>query len=154
MKRFDARYAVLAALKEKNLYSRWENNAMTIPICQRSKDIVEPVLKPQWWMKMTELARAADEAVFDGRIQIKPDSEKKRFHSWMHNIQDWRLSRQLWWGHRAPAYLIVFQGEEADDANNEHWVCGEDEVDARAKAEKSFPGKSFTLRWDEDVLDT
>jgi valyl-tRNA synthetase len=86
MKRFDARYAVLAALKEKNLYSRWEDNAMTIPICQRSKDIVEPVLKPQWWMKMTELARAADEAVFDGRIQIKPESEKKRFHSWMHNI--------------------------------------------------------------------
>jgi valyl-tRNA synthetase len=48
----------------------------------------------------------------------------------------------------------VFRGEEADDANNEHWVCGEDEVDARAKAEKKFPGKSFTLRWDEDVLDT
>jgi valyl-tRNA synthetase len=154
LKRFDARYAVIQALKEKNLYSKWEENAMTIPICQRSKDIVEPVLKPQWWMKMTDLAKAADQAVSDGRIQIKPESEKKRFHFWMQNIQDWCLSRQLWWGHRAPAYLVAIKGEEVDDTNNDQWVCARDENEARAKAEKKFPGKEFTLHWDEDVLDT
>ena len=154
LKRFDARYAVIQALKEKNLYSKWEENAMTIPVCQRSKDIVEPVLKPQWWMKMTDLAKAADQAVSDGRIQIKPESEKKRFHFWMQNIQDWCLSRQLWWGHRAPAYLVAIKGEEVDDTNDDQWVCARNENEARAKAEKKFPGKEFTLHWDEDVLDT
>jgi valyl-tRNA synthetase len=153
-KRFDARYGVINALKELDLYVKQEDNAMVIPICQRSKDVIEPVLKPQWWMKMTEMAKAADEAVLDGRILIKPESESRRFHFWMQNIQDWCISRQLWWGHRAPAYFVELEDKSSDDADSKYWVAANDGAEARTKAEKKFPGKKFTLRWDEDVLDT
>ncbi|EXJ67432.1 valyl-tRNA synthetase [Cladophialophora psammophila CBS 110553] len=153
-KRFDARYAVINDLKELDLYTKQEDNAMTIPMCQRSKDVIEPVLKPQWWMRMADMAKAADEAVLDGRILIKPESESRRFHFWMQNIQDWCISRQLWWGHRAPAYFIELEDGTSDEADGKYWVGAMDEDEARAKAEKKFPGKNFTLRWDEDVLDT
>lgn len=153
-KRFDVRYAVINALKDLGLYTKQEENAMTIPLCNKSKDVIEPILKPQWWMRMTEMAKAADEAVLDGRILIKPESESKRFHVWMNNIQDWCLSRQLWWGHRAPAYLVQLEGEQSDSADGNMWVCALTEEEAKAKAEKKFPGKKFTLQWDEDVLDT
>lgn len=153
-KRFDARYGVINALKDLDLYSKQEDNAMNIPICQRSKDVIEPVLKPQWWIKMTDMAKAADEAVLDGRIVIKPKTESRRFHFWMENIQDWCISRQLWWGHRAPAYFIEPKGEEIDDADGKFWVYAMDENDARTKAEKKFPGKKLKLHWDEVVLDT
>src|SRR6201996_7696848 len=153
-KRFDARYGVIETLKELNLYTKQEDNAMVIPMCQRSKDVIEPVLKPQWWMKMADMAKAADEAVLDGRILIKPESESRRFHFWMQNIQDWCISRQLWWGHRAPAYFVELEDKSSDDADSRYWVAAYDEADARTKAEKKFPGQNFTLRWDEDVLDT
>ncbi|KIW97557.1 valine-tRNA ligase [Cladophialophora bantiana CBS 173.52] len=153
-KRFDARYAIINDLKELDLYTKQEDNAMTIPMCQRSKDVIEPVLKPQWWMRMADMAKAADEAVLDGRILIKPESESRRFHFWMQNIQDWCISRQLWWGHRAPAYFIELEDGTSDEADGKFWVGAMDEDEARAKAEKKFPGKKYTLRWDEDVLDT
>ncbi len=153
-KRFDARYGVINALKELDLYTKQEDNAMVIPMCQRSKDVIEPVLKPQWWMKMTDMAKAADEAVLDGRILIKPESEAKKYHQWMQNIQDWCISRQLWWGHRCPAYFVELDDKSSDDADSKYWVAAYDEAEARAKAEKKFPGKKFTLTWDGDVLDT
>lgn len=153
-KRFDVRYAVLNDLKALGLYSKQEDNAMTIPMCQRSKDVVEPVLKPQWWMRMTEMAHEADKAVLDGRIKIKPESESRRYHSWMQNIQDWCISRQLWWGHRAPAYFIELDDGSSDDADGKYWVAAYDDKEAQSKAEKKFPNQKFTLRWDEDVLDT
>ncbi|EHY59421.1 Valine-tRNA ligase, mitochondrial [Exophiala dermatitidis] len=153
-KRFDARYGVIKALKELDLYTKQEDNPMTIPICQRSKDVIEPVLKPQWWMRMADLAKAADDAVTDGRILIKPETESRRFHFWMQNIQDWCISRQLWWGHRAPAYFVQLEGEASDETDDHFWVCAENEDEARIKAEKKFPGKKFSLKWDEDVLDT
>ena len=153
-KRFDARYGVINALKELDLYTKQEDNAMVIPMCQRSKDVVEPVLKPQWWMSMADMAKAADEAVLDGRIVIKPESEAKKYHQWMQNIQDWCISRQLWWGHRAPMYFIELEDLSSDNADSKYWVAAYNEAEAQAKAEKKFPGKKFTLKWDEDVLDT
>lgn len=153
-KRFDVRYEVIAALKELGLYTKQEDNPMTIPMCQRSKDVVEPILKPQWWMRMTELAQEADKAVLDGKILIRPESESRRFHYWMQNIQDWCISRQLWWGHRAPAYFIELEDGTSDNAEGKFWVCAYDENEARLKAEKKFPGQKFLLHWDEDVLDT
>jgi valyl-tRNA synthetase len=154
MKRFDARYKVIDALKEKGLYVKWENNPMKVPLCSKSKDIIEPILKPQWWMAMESLAKPAIEAVKNGSIKIKPESAEKNYYIWMENIQDWCLSRQLWWGHRAPAYFIHIEGDENDQSDGSRWVCGQDEADARKKAEKKFPDKKFTLKWDEDVLDT
>ncbi|RMD42617.1 hypothetical protein DV735_g2502, partial [Chaetothyriales sp. CBS 134920] len=153
-KRFDARYGVISALKELGLYTKQEDNPMTIPLCNKTKDIVEPVLKPQWWMHMTELAEAADKAVSDGRILIKPETEARRFHHWMTNIQDWCLSRQLWWGHRAPAYFIDLADEASDDSEGKYWVCAQTIEEAQERAEAKYPGRKFTLRQDEDVLDT
>ncbi|KAK5071890.1 hypothetical protein LTR64_004331 [Lithohypha guttulata] len=153
-KRFDVRYGVIEGLTKLNLYVKQEDNPMTIPICSRSGDVVEPVLKPQWWMRMKELGQAAEDAVTSGQIKIRPESESRRFNQWMQGITDWCLSRQLWWGHRCPAYLVQVEGETPDDSVGDSWVCGETEQEAQEKAAAKFPGKKFTLRQDEDVLDT
>ncbi|KAH8700995.1 valyl-tRNA synthetase [Talaromyces proteolyticus] len=154
LKRFDARYAVIAKLKEKGLYVKWENNPMVIPRCEKSKDIIEPVLKPQWWMKMDELAQAAVKAVENKEVTISPQSAEKNFFHWMRNIQDWCISRQLWWGHQAPAYLVELEGKPADQEDNNSWVVGRTEEQARERAAAKFPGQKFTLKRDGDVLDT
>ena len=154
MKRYDVRYKVIEALKEKGLYVKWENNPMPVPMCQKTKDIIEPIMKAQWWMKMKELAEPALAVVRNGTVKIRPESAEKNYYMWLENIQDWCLSRQLWWGHRAPAYFVEIEGETCDDANGEFWICAHSEAEAKQKAKKKFPGKSFKLKRDEDVLDT
>ena len=154
LKRFDARYKVIDALKEKGLYVKWEHNAMKVPMCDKSKDVIEPLMKPQWWMRMREMADEATKAVKDGQIKIRPETAEKSYFRWMENINDWCLSRQLWWGHQAPAYFVDIEGEPADDSDGERWVAGRIQAEAEEKAKKKFPGKQFTLRRDPDVLDT
>lgn len=155
IKRFDARYKIIEALRTKGLYVKWENNEMKVPICQKSKDVIEPIMKPQWWMKMKEgLAPAAIKAVKDGQIKIRPESAEKNYHSWMENINDWCLSRQLWWGHQVPAYFIHIEGESRDESDGELWVSGRTEEAAEEKAKAKFPNKKFTLTRDPDVFDT
>ncbi|KAH8647405.1 tRNA synthetases class I-domain-containing protein [Xylariales sp. PMI_506] len=154
-KRFNARYGVIEELKRLGLYSKQEPNKMVVPICSRSGDIVEPLLKPQWWMKMEPLTKPAIDVVESGELVIRPDVQRRSYLQWMRNLQDWCLSRQLWWGHQIPAYFVTIQGEgERSDADDEYWVCGRTEDEAREKAVQKFPGKQFTLRRDEDVLDT
>ncbi|KAJ5677509.1 Valine--tRNA ligase [Penicillium maclennaniae] len=154
MKRFDARYAVIEALKEAGLYVKWEHNPMKIPRCAKSNDVIEPILKPQWWMKMQDLAEPAIKAVENGDIIIRPESAEKSYFRWMRNINDWCLSRQLWWGHQAPAYFVKIEGEDNSESDGEYWVTGRTEEDAQKKAEVKFPGKKFSLERDPDVLDT
>lgn len=127
---------------------------MKVPICSRSGDVVEPIMKPQWWMRMESLAKPAVEVVEKGDLLIRPVTSEKIYKHWMNNIQDWCLSRQLWWGHQIPAYFVLVEGESADRSENERWVTGRTEEEAQQKAEKLFPGKKFTLERDEDVLDT
>ena len=79
---------------------------MVVPVCSRSKDIVEPLIKPQWYVKCTEMASKATEAVKQGHLKIIPEMFKKTWFTWMDGMRDWCVSRQLWWGHRIPAYLI------------------------------------------------
>ncbi|KAI9701638.1 MAG: valine--tRNA ligase [Bogoriella megaspora] len=154
-KRFDARYTVVDELTKLGLYVKKESNPMKIPLCSRSNDVVEPVIRPQWWMKMKELAEPAINAVRDGDIKIRPESAEKMYLRWMENINDWCLSRQLWWGHQIPAYFVELEGEKGDDSDNNLWVTGRTEQEAREKAEKKFPNKKISgLRRDEDVLDT
>lgn len=153
-KRFDARYKVVDALKSKGLYVKWEDNAMKVPLCAKSKDVIEPLMKPQWWMKMKGLADAAIKAVKDGEIVIRPESAEKSYFRWLEGINDWCLSRQLWWGHQAPAYFVEIKGQKGDDSDGELWVTGRTHEAAEKKAKAKFPGKELTLRRDEDVLDT
>jgi len=153
-KRFDARYTVVEALEKEGLFVKKEENAMKVPICSRSGDIIEPIMKPQWWMKMDSLAKPAIKAVEDGEIKIRPASSEKYYLHWMNNIQDWCLSRQLWWGHQIPAYFVTIESDDVERSEEELWVTGRTDEEASEKAAKKFPGKKFTLKRDEDVLDT
>lgn len=104
-KRYEARYTVVAELKAKGLFVKEEDNAMVLKLSERWKDVIEPLMKPQWWMRMREMADEAIKVVQTGEVTIFPPSEKKKYFRWMHDIDDWCLSRQLWWGHRVPAYV-------------------------------------------------
>ncbi|KAF5096989.1 hypothetical protein D0Z00_002576 [Geotrichum galactomycetum] len=155
MKRFDARKKVIEELKEKGLFIDQTNNPMSVPRCAKSNDIIEPLLKPQWWVSQKAQAVEAIEAVKDGRITIFPKTSENEFFRWLENIQDWCISRQLWWGHRCPAYFVKFDsGIEQDRGDNQWWVVGKTLEVAQAKALKKFPNEKFTLEQDEDVLDT
>ncbi|XGW35659.1 hypothetical protein V3C99_019115 [Haemonchus contortus] len=159
MRRFDARKAVTEALKELNLYRGSEDNAMVVPVCSRSKDIIEPLLKPQWYVKCDEMARKAIEAVESGELKLIPDYHVATWNRWLQGSRDWCISRQLWWGHRIPAYFVtVTDGKTpaGDPCDDRYWVSAHSEELARKKAAKKFnvDPKFIQLKWDEDVLDT
>uniref|UniRef100_A0A8C5HE09 valine--tRNA ligase n=1 Tax=Gouania willdenowi TaxID=441366 RepID=A0A8C5HE09_GOUWI len=154
MKRFEARKAVLQALKDRGQFKETKDNPMVVPVCSRSKDIVEPLLKPQWYVSCTDMGKQAADAVREGRLKIIPDHHLKTWFNWMDNIRDWCISRQLWWGHRIPAYFVTV--DDPSDIDGHYWVSGRSEEEARAKAAKRFNVSTdkITLKQDEDVLDT
>lgn len=156
MKRFQCRKEILVALKEIGLYRDTTNNPMVVPMCSRSKDVVEPIIKPQWWVKMDDMAAKAIDAVETGELKIIPDIHNKTWFSWLKDIRDWCISRQLWWGHRIPAYRVTFNDAKLQDANPDVWVVGRTESEALEKATKQFNVKAteIQLTQDEDVLDT
>jgi valyl-tRNA synthetase len=102
--RFEARKRILAALEESGELVKTEPYTVSVGKCDRSKTIIEPLVSTQWFMKMKPLAAKAIEAVRDGRIRFVPDDREGVFFQWMENIRDWCISRQLWWGHRIPAW--------------------------------------------------
>lgn len=154
MKRFDARYEVINKLKERGLYVKWEHNPMKVPLCVRSKDVIEPLIKPQWWMRMQEMAEEAANVVKEGKLKIRPDTAERSYLRWMQNCHDWCLSRQLWWGHQIPAYFVEIEGEPGVQSDNDRWVTGRTQAAAEEKAKAKFAGKKITLTRDPDVLDT
>lgn len=153
-KRFDVRYEIISELEKLGLYVGKSDNKMQIPLCSKSKDVIEPVMKPQWWMHMKPLADPAIEAVRSGEIKLRPAQSEATYYRWMEGIDDWCLSRQLWWGHQVPAYYVKLEDGPEYDTDASYWVCDETEAGARQKAEAKFPGKSFTLERDPDCLDT
>jgi len=157
MKRFDARKAVLAALTEKGLYRETKDNPMVVPICSRSKDIVEPIIKPQWYVKCDDMAKEAQTAVDTGALKLIPDSHKKTWAYWMSGMRDWCISRQLWWGHRIPAYHVTIKDQGSPDpTDNNYWVSGRTVEEAKKKAAERFnvTEDKVNLEQDPDVLDT
>ncbi|KAJ2768924.1 valine--tRNA ligase [Coemansia nantahalensis] len=154
MLRFHVRRQIVEDLKAKGLYVDTTNNPMTVPICNKTKDIIEPIMKPQWWIRGEPLAGPAMEAARDGRLEITPSLSERDWFRWLENIQDWCVSRQIWWGHRIPAYLVRVAGQTCDPSDKNNWVVGHSEADARSRAEAKFPGATFELEQDPDVLDT
>lgn len=155
MKRFDARKKVVEDLKAKGLFVDEVDNPMTIPRCAKSNDIIEPLLKPQWWVAQKEQAVAAIDAVKKGDITIIPKASENEYFKWLENIQDWCISRQLWWGHRCPVYFVKMEsGIEQDSGDNQWWIAGRTLEEAEKKAAAKFPNEKYTLVQDEDVLDT
>lgn len=153
-KRFDVRSSVTQELTDLGLFVKKEDNPMPVPLCSRSKDVIEPVMKPQWYMKMKGLAEPAIRAVREGDIKIIPATSERVYYHWMENVNDWCLSRQLWFGHQCPAYFVHIEGEAADRTDSDRWVAGRTVEEARKKAESKFADKKATLERDPDVLDT
>jgi valyl-tRNA synthetase len=139
--RYAARKQIVADFERLELLETIEDHTLMVPRGDRSHVVVEPYLTDQWYVKVAPLAKPAIEAVEDGRIRFIPDNWSKTYFEWMHNIQDWCISRQLWWGHRIPAWY--------DEQGNIY--VGRDEAEVRAK---HAIDDSVTLRQDEDVLDT
>ncbi|KAM7383692.1 hypothetical protein PAMA_011175 [Pampus argenteus] len=154
VKRFDARQIVLDALAERKLLRGKKDHAMTLPICSRSGDIIEPLLKKQWFVRCNEMAKKAIQAVEDGQLQIIPHFYTKTWKNWLSNISDWCISRQLWWGHQIPAYRVELP--DSTDKQEEQWVWGrsEDEARQRAAVKCGVKPEDISLTQDPDVLDT
>ncbi|KAJ2142278.1 valine--tRNA ligase [Coemansia sp. RSA 451] len=154
MLRFHIRKQIIEDIKAKGLYVDTTSNPMEVPVCTKSGDIIEPLMKPQWWVNIRPLAEPALEAVRDGRLEITPMAAEKDWFHKLGKFQDWCLSRQLWWGHQIPAYFVRVAGQECDSGDINYWVVGRDDAEARKRAEEKFPGVAFELEQDPDVLDT
>jgi len=141
--RFEARKRVVADLEAAGLLDKTDPHTLPVPRGDRSGAVLEPWLTDQWYVRIAPLAEPAIKAVEDGRIRFVPDNWAKTYFQWMRNIQDWCISRQLWWGHRIPAWY--------DEAGNVYVARGE--ADAQAQAAQRH-GRTVVLRQDEDVLDT
>jgi valyl-tRNA synthetase len=129
-KRFDVRYAIQEDLKKLGLYVDKKDHVMTVPLSERTRDIVEPIMKPQWWVKMSDLAQDAVKVVQDGDIKIKPEKAERSYLKWMEGINDWCISRQLWWGHQCPVYQVRFEGEgDNHPESNDRWFAGRTEAE-------------------------
>lgn len=152
--RFVAREKIMCTLRERGLFRGLQEHPMVLPICSRSGDVVEYLLKSQWFVRCQEMGDRAAKAVESGALELWPSFHQKSWQHWFAHIGDWCVSRQLWWGHQIPAYLVV--GEKVEDDRKEFWVVGRSEAEARAKAAKQTgrPGAELTLERDPDVLDT
>lgn len=139
--RFAARQQIVDDFKQLGLLEKIEDHALKVPRGDRSGDVIEPWLTDQWYVSTKPLAEPAIAAVEDGRIEFVPKQYENMYFSWMRDIQDWCISRQLWWGHRIPAWY--------DQAGNVY--VGRDEAEVRSKHNLAA---DVTLRQDEDVLDT
>jgi len=139
--RFVAREKIVAEFEQMDLLEEIEDYVVKIPRGDRSGAVVEPYLTDQWYVKIESLAKPAIEAVESGRIRFVPENWSKTYYDWMYNIQDWCISRQLWWGHRIPAWYDddgkIYVGKTEQDVRNKHDLA--DDV---------------ALRQDDDVLDT
>lgn len=138
----EARKKVVADLEAQGLLVKKEKHKMKVPRGDRSGVVIEPYLTLQWYLKMDSLAKPAIEAVRSGKIKIVPEHWSKTYYHWLENIQDWCISRQLWWGHRIPVWY--------DDASGTTYI-GRTEEEVR-KNNQVPPNTA--LRQDEDVLDT
>jgi valyl-tRNA synthetase len=170
--RFDARVQVLKRLTELGLFKERIPHKLALGVCSRSGDVIEPMIKPQWYMNCNEFAAKAVQLAKDNTLEIFPEREKQTWYRWLDNIQDWCISRQLWWGHRIPAYYVTLYQDtgkttplvDSDRSTSKFWVVGRDEKEALQMALKRFESElsqfgddavsHVLLEQDEDVLDT
>ncbi|MBY5993696.1 valine--tRNA ligase [Ferrimonas balearica] len=141
MDRFAARKAIVAEFDELGLLDEIKDHDLTVPYGDRGGVVIEPMLTDQWYVRVAPMAKTATEAVENGDIQFVPKQYENMYFAWMRDIQDWCISRQLWWGHRIPAWY---------DESGKVYV-GNTEAEVRAA---HGLGADVVLRQDDDVLDT
>lgn len=141
MDRYVARQAIVADLKQQHLLAKVTPHKLMVPRGDRSKTVIEPLLTDQWFVKMESLAQPAIQAVKDGQIRFVPDTWAQTYFAWMNSIQDWCISRQLWWGHRIPAWY---------DPHGQVFVG---RTEAEVRQHHALP-PDLILTQDPDVLDT
>ncbi|MFT6529191.1 MAG: valyl-tRNA synthetase [Psychrosphaera sp.] len=141
LERFAARKAVVAAMEECGYLDEIKEHDLTVPYGDRGGVVIEPMLTDQWYVRVESMAKVATEAVQNGDIQFVPKQYENMYFAWMRDIQDWCISRQLWWGHRIPAWY---------DENGKVYV-GNSEAEVRTA---NGLADDIKLRQDEDVLDT
>lgn len=149
LKRFTARDRVLNELAKIGLLKSVQSHKMSLPLCSRSKDVIEYLLKPQWFIRCSDMAMKCRAAVQNKQIEIHPKNFENDWYRWLDDIHDWCISRQVWWGHKIPAY-------ECTDGNSTKWVSANDKIEATEKAEQLFQidSKFILIKQDTDVLDT
>jgi valyl-tRNA synthetase len=143
MDRYKARAAILQDLQAQGLLEKIEDYPLSVGTCQRCKTVLEPLLSMQWFMKMKPLAEPAIRVVEDGRVRIIPENYEKIYLDWMNKIHDWCISRQLWWGHRIPAWYCAQCGTHPQE-----------EIVQVDKPERCPFGHDGPFHQDPDVLDT
>ncbi len=141
--RFEARKRIVADLEAAGLIEKIENHRLKVPRGDRTNAVIEPFLTDQWYVRVAPLAAEAVKAVQDGRVRFVPENWTRTYFDWMTNIQDWCISRQIWWGHRIPAWY---------DADGNVYVA-RNAADAHRQAREKH-GEDVPLEQDEDVLDT
>ena len=149
MTALEAREAVVAKLRAEGRIARTEPYVHNVPFSHRSGERIEPLISLQWFMRMDELAARALEPVRDGRLQIKPEGQRRRYVEWLENIRPWCVSRQLWWGHQIPVY---YRGEETyaglEPPEGEGWERDPDVLDTWFSSQL-WP--FATLGWPDDT---
>ncbi|XP_061497439.1 valine--tRNA ligase [Anopheles gambiae] len=151
MPRYEAREALLEYLAKLSLLRGIKPHTMLLPLCSRSKDVVELLLRPQWFVRCREMAQRAMDAVREGKLEIVPNTFEREWFRWLDNCHDWCISRQLWWGHRIPAYCVRYDGAK------ERWIAARSEEEAREKfaaLEPNAAKDAVSIEQDPDVLDT
>ena len=155
MDRFDVRKQIEKDLEEAGLMEKTEPYTNKVGYSERTDVPIEPKLSMQWFLKMEELAKPALRAVMSDEIKLYPPKFKNTYRHWMENVKDWCISRQLWWGHRIPAWYVTPLNSPDEGTSQQFIVVAESEEKAREMARAKYPSAGdFTLRQDEDCLDT
>ena len=157
MDRFAVREQIVRDLEAAGLLEKTEDYVNKVGFSERTNVAIEPKLSMQWFLKMGGLAKPALDAVMDDEIRFYPPKFKNTYRHWMENVKDWCISRQLWWGHRIPAYYASpTDGGASGNVAPVIILVAETEEEARAQAAEHpmLKGRPFTLRQDEDCLDT
>ena len=157
MDRFAVREQIVRDLDAAGLLEKTEDYTNKVGFSERTNVPIEPKLSMQWFLKMDGLAKPALDAVMNDEIRFYPPKFKNTYRHWMENVKDWCISRQLWWGHRIPAYYASpTDGEASGNVAPVVILVAETEEEARAQAAEHpmLKGRPFTLRQDEDCLDT
>ncbi|XP_033183416.2 valyl-tRNA synthetase, mitochondrial isoform X1 [Bombus vancouverensis nearcticus] len=144
--RFIAREKVLNELSNKGILKSISDHEMYVPLCSRSHDVIEYLLKEQWFIKCESMAQKALQAVEQGHLKIIPNTYEKSWYDYLNNNRDWCISRQIWWGHSIPAYYFTVEGKT-------EWIISRTENDAKTIVQNKY-GPDVKLYKDQDVLDT